>query len=254
MLPLLPPEVSPLFCLALIVTSFCTSALTGAFGLGGGLLMLVVLSLGLPVATVIPIHGIVQLGANSSRAFIQRAHVDWGIVGWFALGSVAGIAAGSAVVVSVPDALVKILLGAFILWSVFGRKLRYAVLSRRLLVTGGVLTSFATMLVGATGPLVAALLASGRLGRHVLVASHAACLIVQHGLKVLVFGLLGFAYAHWAVLLVLMIAAGFCGAYAGSRLLDRLPERWFEIGFKAVMAVACLHLMVSGLREALAVV
>lgn len=246
----LPPDISAAFFVILVLTSFCTSALTGAFGLGGGMLMLVVMSMGLPMATVVPLHGIVQLGSNTSRSFIQRRHIDRSLFLWFALGSLLGVLAGGAVVISIPDALLKILLAVFILWTVFGRKQRLSTLSRRWLVGGGFLTGLASMFVGATGPLVAAVLSAGKLQKHALVATQAASMVAQHGLKVLLFGGLGFAYGSWALLLVLMIGAGYLGVYAGSQLLERLPERYFETGFKTIMVIACMQLLWSALRDA----
>lgn len=246
----LPPDVSPLFFVILVVTSFCTSALTGAFGLGGGMLMLVVMSLGLPMATVVPLHGIVQLGSNTSRSFIQRRFIDRSLFLWFSLGSLLGVLVGGSLVISIPDALLKAVLALFILWTVFGRKRRLSSLSKRWLVGGGFLTGVASMFVGATGPLVAAILSAGKLQKHALVATQAASMVAQHGLKVLLFGGLGFAYGSWALLLVLMIGAGYLGVYAGSQLLERLPERYFERGFKIIMVIACAQLLWSAVQDA----
>ncbi|THT96421.1 sulfite exporter TauE/SafE family protein [Lampropedia puyangensis] len=241
----MPADMSAGFFVLLVVASFFTSALTGAFGLGGGLLMLVVMSMALPMATVVPLHGIVQLGSNTSRSIIQRKHIDKALVAWFAIGAVLGVLAGGAVAVSIPDSFLKITLALFIAWSVFGRKSRFEVFSKSLLIGGGFFTSMAGMLVGATGPIVAALLASGQLAKHTLVATHAACMVVQHGLKILVFGGLGFAFGPWALLLVLMVASGFLGTVVGARLLDNLPERYFRTGFKLVMGLACAQLLYS---------
>lgn len=99
------------------------------------------------------------------------------------------------------------------------------------------------MLVGATGPLVAALLASTGLVKQPLVATHAACMVIQHGLKILVFGTLGFAYAEWGPLIAAMIASGVVGTWVGTRTLDNLPEAMFRLGFKIVMTVASLHMI-----------
>src|SRR5690606_19379730 len=52
-MPFVPAEISHVFAAVLVVTSFLTSALTAAMGLGGGVAMLAVLSLGLPVTSVL---------------------------------------------------------------------------------------------------------------------------------------------------------------------------------------------------------
>src|SRR3546814_1628206 len=102
-----PSEITPVFAAVLVITSFLTSALTAAMGLGGGVAMLAVLSLGLPVTSVLPVHGVVQMGSNSGRVIIQRRHLVAPLLLWFALGSMAGIALGASVVVSIPDTLAK---------------------------------------------------------------------------------------------------------------------------------------------------
>ena len=98
--------------LLLVVASFFTSALTAAFGVGGGVAMLALLGLFVPVAALIPVHGAVQLGSNTGRAWHQRANVRMDIAAPFIAGSVVGAIAGAFLVVQLPDALLKLVLGA----------------------------------------------------------------------------------------------------------------------------------------------
>lgn len=240
-----PSEITSVFATILVIASFLTSALTAAMGLGGGVAMLAVLSVGLPVTSVLPVHGVVQMGSNSGRVIIQRRHVVLPLLLWFALGSLIGVALGASVVVSIPDALAKWALALFILWSIY-RKKPSATAQRHgktYFVVGGAISSFCTMLVGATGPLVAALLAGVGLIKQPLVATHAACMVIQHGMKIVVFGTLGFAYAQWAPLIAAMIASGVVGTWVGTRTLDNLPEATFRLGFKIVMTLVSLHMI-----------
>jgi len=206
------------------------------------------MGLGLPVASLLPVHGIVQLGSNFGRTVIQRAFVNWHLVGWFFIGSVIGIAIGSPIAVMIPDMAAKIALALFILWSVHGKKPKPEHVSRAYFIGGGAVTSIGTMVVGATGPLVASLLAARGLIKQPLIATHATCMVVQHGLKILAFGLLGFAYAQWAPMLAAMIASGVVGTWVGSRLLDDLPETLFRTAFKITMTLLSLQIIWSALR------
>ena len=88
---LIPPELSMLSATGLVALSFFTSMLTAAIGIGGGLLMLTVMVSFLPPIVVLPVHGVIQLGSNSSRMALMRRHVDWRIWGFFAIGSILGI-------------------------------------------------------------------------------------------------------------------------------------------------------------------
>src|SRR5690606_16442647 len=101
----LPPDGLGLAAAAvLVIASFFTSALTAAFGVGGGVAMLALMGLFVPVLALIPVHGAVQLGSNSGRAWRQRIHIRRDIFMPFLAGSLAGAIAGAFFVVQLPDA------------------------------------------------------------------------------------------------------------------------------------------------------
>ncbi|MDY0272282.1 MAG: sulfite exporter TauE/SafE family protein [Advenella sp.] len=239
-----PDEISRTFAIVLIFASFLTSALAAAMGLGGGVALLALMGIGMPVASVLPVHAIVQLGSNLGRTFIQFKYIVWPLVLWFLLGSIVGVAMGGPVVMHIPDTFAKLLLAAFILWSVFGAKIKPASsVSKSYFILGGALTSFASMIVGAAGPMVAALIASKGYTKQTLVATHSVCMVFQHGLKILVFGALGFAFAQWMPMLIAMIASGLAGTYVGTRLLDNLPDHIFRLGFRITMMLLSMQMI-----------
>lgn len=250
---LLPEGVSPGFAAIVVVASGLTSMLTGAFGLGGGIALLALMAQGLPVAALIPVHGVAQLGSNLGRAIVQRGHIAWETIGWFALGSLVGAAIGALTVVALPESWLKTGLALFVLWAALGRK---PTLSARgtagLLLAGGATSSFASMFFGATGPIASAVLATRGLVKQRLVATHAAAMVLQHGFKIGAFGVVGFSYLEWLPLLAAIVAAGFAGTLVGSRLLDDMPDRWFEIGFKVVLTLLALDLARQGITGLLA--
>ncbi len=87
---LLPANVTPAIFLLLVVISFFTSALTAAFGIGGGVAMLGALAGTVPTATVVAVHAVVQLGSNFGRVVIQRHHILWREAAIFTVGSCLG--------------------------------------------------------------------------------------------------------------------------------------------------------------------
>lgn len=240
---LLPTGLSPFVALALVAFSFLTSAFTAAFGIGGGVAMLGALGAAVPPALVIAVHGIVQLGSNVGRAFVQRAFAVWPLVFRFAAGSLAGVGLGAAVFTLLPERVLLGLLGGFILLMAFVPKPKIPGFASAGMIIGGAISTFLTMFVGATGPFVQALLLPLGLDKKKLVATHAVCTALQHGLKVIAFGVLGFSFADWLPLVLLMIAAGFAGTVLGTRLLDRMSERVFSIALKLVLCVVGLDLL-----------
>ncbi|MEX0759478.1 MAG: sulfite exporter TauE/SafE family protein, partial [Tistlia sp.] len=236
-LALLPPDLGPWPFLLLSAVSFFTSGLTAAMGLGGGVALLAVMATLLPPLALIPVHGVVQWGSNAGRAAIQWRHVAWRLVLPFVVGSLVGALVGGQMVIALPGWLLKSVVALFVLYATWAPKLRLGDLKPLAFGVGGALATFLTMFVGATGPFVGALLAPKPLDRLQLVGTFAVCMTLQHGLKILAFGLLGFAFGPWAGLIVAMTATGFLGTLAGTRLLRRLPERTFRTGFKWVMTL-----------------
>lgn len=240
---LVPPGLSPAFAFLLVGISLLTSALTAAVGIGGGLTLLAVMATGMPVAALIPLHGVVQLGSNAGRVVVQRRNVAWIIAGWFLAGSLVGALLGGRFVVTLPDAYLKGAIGLFVLAIVWLPKPPVPVGSARGFAPVGLVTTFLTMFVGATGPFVAAATSRAGLDRHGVVGTTATLMTIQHALKIAVFGLLGFAYLPWAGLLVAMIASGFVGTLIGTALLHRLPERGFVLAFKVLLTLLALDLL-----------
>lgn len=243
-MPLLPPEVGVEAAALLTATSFGTSLISAAFGLGGGVLLLAIMGAVLPAAALIPVHGVVQLGSNAGRAVVMRAHVDRRALPPFLIGSALGAAAGGAVAVDLPPAAIRVGVGLFIVWSLVARP---PALFRRAAGPAGAASSFLSMFFGATGPFVAAFVRALGRERQGTVATHAVFMTAQHLLKTAAFGLFGFAFGPWLALIAAMLAAGFLGTLVGDRLLMRLPERTFRLILNAVLALAAAQLIWAGL-------
>lgn len=230
--------------------SFVSSFITAAFGIGGGAIMLAALAVLLPPAALIPVHGLVQLGSNAGRAAMLVRHVQFGVMGPFAIGATIGIVAGSALLIDLPAEAILITVGIFILYTVYLPPPGF--LQRSAGLAGGV-SSLLTMFVGATGPFIAAFVKSQGYDRITHVATHSAMMTLQHLLKTIAFGLLGFAFSNWAGFITLLIAAGFAGTYAGRHVLARLDEARFKQILSAILTVIALKLIwdgVTGLMEA----
>ena len=235
----------------LILASGVTSFIAAAFGLGGGILLLAIMGSLMPVATMIPVHGVVQLGSNAGRAAMMLKNVDTGILLPFFIGSLIGGAIGSVVVIRMPPELLQIGLGAFVLWSIWGRL--PALASGRSAMAGmGLVSTFLTMFFGATGVFVASVIRTLGFDRLTFVASHATCMTLQHGIKVIAFGLLGFAFGDYAPLMLSMIASGLLGTFAGRYVLTRTPDERFQVilnGLLTLMAIRLLWQGVSALYQ-----
>lgn len=244
---LLPPGLGLKTALLLILTSGATSFLTAAVGIGGGAVLLAVMAQVMPTAALIPVHGVVQLGSNAGRLVALRKYAQTSMMLPFLAGSIAGAALGGSVAVSLPAWAVQGGLSCFILLSVWGARLglRRGHLGGKGLVVGGAISTFLTMLFGATGPFVSTLLRARALERMAQVATLSLLMVVQNSLKLIVFAVLGFAFAPWLPLMVAMIVLGFGGTLLGRTLLLRTGDGRFFLMLDVLLTLLALRLLVQ---------
>lgn len=232
--------------LTLITVSFVGSFITVAFGIGGGQVMLAVFATLLPVAAIIPVHGLVQLGSNVGRSALTFRHLERGVVVLFAIGALMGVGLGMLFFVQLDPSAIQIGVGLFILWSIL---MRPPAFMRRSAGIAGAISSFLTMFFGATGPFVAAFVKSLQLDKMGHTATHATLMTIQHTLKTIAFGFLGFAFSLWAGLVGLLILAGFAGTIIGRRVLMKVDEKRFRLVLNGILTLLAIRLIYAGTTE-----
>lgn len=222
--------------------SFLGSFIAASLGLGGGMLVLAVMALALPPTVLIPVHGVVQFGSNLGRAILMARSVLYAVVPAFLIGSVVGAALGARLIIALPIWLLLAVLGLFVLYGTWSPGFRSSQPGpAKFLAVGGV-SSFVTMFVGATGPLIAPFVSAACGDRRQVVSTHAMLMSIQHGIKVVAFGVLGFAFGPYVPLLVGLLGFGFLGTYAGGLVLNKLPERVFRLGLRLILTLLAFRL------------
>lgn len=241
--------MEPLTLGLLIVVAFLTSILSAIVGFAGGIVLLAALLLFIEPLVAIPLHAVVQLVSNGSRTYIQRSHIDWSIVSRFALPLVPTGFIGLWILQSLSPALARALIGAFVLLATWAPQLlllgthpENVAREKRFLALGAVVGAV-NVTVGATGPLIAPFFLNLGLDRHAIIGTKAACQAISHLVKIGVFGVVGFAFADWALPLLLLCGAVVAGTWFGSRILGRVSERVFLILYRSVITVVALRLV-----------
>ena len=246
---LLPPAMPLLDAGLLVAASLVTSFISAAFGIGGGFTLIALLALLLPPAALIPVHGIVQFGSNAGRVGIMLKDVVWRPVLPFVIGTVIGAGLGAMVVVQLPPWAVQLALGIFIIWAVFAK---LPPIQQRYILLGGVVSSFLTMFFGATGNFIAAMVKSMSLEPVPHVATHSLMMTFQHFVKVLIFGLIGFQFGPYMILIIGMLISGFIGTVIGSRFLTKAGGRYFKPVLNTILFLAATRLIWAGVEGLLA--
>ncbi len=234
----------------LTALAFVTAVMGTAAGLGGGVLLLGVMATVFPPAALIPLHGVIQLGSNVSRVTLMHRYVLWSAIGAAAIGALLGAVVGGELVVSLPTALLEAVLGGFLLYVCWAPRVTAGAPTRRRFFVLGAVGTVISMFVGATGSLLSPFVAGVSDDRRAFVATLAAMMIMVHGLKVVTFGVLGFAFAAYVPLLAAMIAAGYFGNWAGKHVLDRMPERLFRRIFQLALTALALRLLFAAASKA----
>lgn len=247
LLSALHPGLAPGAVAALLALSLLGTFISAAFGAGGGALLLLGMTLWLPAAVAVPVHGCIQLGANVGRAGVTLPHVRWPMVAAFAGGAALGAAAGSQVLVGLPGGWLEVILGGFLLYSLWGRLPVPARGSPGVVASVGAVTTALTLFVGATGPVVAAYLRALALHRLHYLGTFSACMTLQHGLKMVAFVWAGFAFGDYLAFIAAMIGVGFLGTLLGRAVITRLPEALFRRILRLLLTVLSLRLLASGL-------
>jgi uncharacterized protein len=245
--------VAPLdltYWLELGAVAVVTSVVSGVMGMAGGMLLLAVMLLRLEPAVAIPVHGIVQMVSNGSRAFFLRRQVKWRAVWRFAWPLLPAGALGIWLLAYVPANGSRIAIGAFVLASTWLKRffsIGKGSAAERALPFGGALVGFFSTLVGATGPLLGPFILALDLGSQSTIATMAASQIFQHASKVALFGLRGFDIAGYLLPCLLLCVCAVAGSAIGTRLLDHIPEKSFKITVRIVLTALALHQLWQGI-------
>ena len=239
----LPSLVSQSDAIIMITASLATSFLTAAFGIGGGAALLALLALLLPPVALIPVHSFVQFGSNVGRLLIMIFNVDWKPFVPFCIGTIIGCFIAGTFVIQLPPFVIQLAVGIFILWIVFAQMPAIPI---KFVFLAGVISSFASMFIGATGTFVAAVVKTMKLQPVQHVATHSALATFQHFVKSFVFGFVGFNFSEYLILICGMIVSGFVGTVLGRKVLTNFSAGYFKPALNVIFVAIALKLLWDG--------
>jgi uncharacterized protein len=217
-----PPGMEAVISLS--AASFLTSLLTAAVGIGGGLGLLSVMPSFMPMAAVVPLHGITQFVSNGSRFVFDYRHADLRLLPAYLGGACLGGAAGYFFIGRISDLYLSAALGGFILlctWTGLVKKLGRLLTS---FFSIAFIQTFLSLFVASVGLISQPVLIKQGLSKNRVIVTHAMQMSVLHGLKVFVFVVAGFPFLGYWKIAVVMIAASAAGSYFGGFFRDRIPE------------------------------
>jgi uncharacterized membrane protein YfcA len=239
--------MSPTDIAFLAGAAFFTSALTAVVGAGGGTALIAIMLQVMPPVAAIPVHGAVQLASNIWRVILLRDRLVWPIIWRFALLMPAGVGLGLALFQGLPTEAVQMLIGFFVLLSLFTRQMKRfhdRDLPLWAFVPVGFVTGALNMVVGVIAPILGVLVIRRDLTKEQVVGTLGVFGVVGNLLKVAGFTMVGFSFAAYGSTILWMIPAALVGTTVGQVALGRMEERHFLPIFRLVLAALALKLIV----------
>lgn len=243
---------------ALLVAAFATALLSSVFGMAGGLVLMGVLALILPVQAAFVTHGVLQLAANGGRAFLQRSHIRWAVLEAYAVGALGASGLVLLLAFTPSKGLLYLALGLTpLLTWLPGERLRLDAERPLHAVLAGLSVTGLNLTAGVAGPLLDIFFVRTTMSRHAVVATKAATQVLAHLAKTLVYGAALFQAGGegmpplWVFALALPLS--FAGTRAGGLILDRMSDdgfrrwtRWIVTGIGAFYLLEAGRLMLTG--------
>lgn len=237
------------------VAALLTSILSAVAGLGGGVILLLVITQFVAPTTAIPIQGAIQLVSNGSRAMLLRSTVSWPVVGWASIMVVPASFLGVAVATSLPEDVVRLALATFVLilaWrpqllKARGAAQRAADQARPMLVGIGAVSGFLNTTVGASGPVTSPFVKAVTVSHKAFVATAATMQVLAHVAKLVAFSAQGWSITDHLAMIAVGVAGVVVGSWIGTRLLDRVSEARLDLLFKVVLTALAVRIIITAL-------
>ncbi len=181
--------MAPLTILMLLGLMVGTSLLSGIFGMAGGLVLIGVLILLLPLPEAMALHAVTQMASNGWRGALWLQHIRWRIVAAYVGGCVVAITLWSLVrfVPGKPLALIALGISPFLL-HLLPARMKPDAESPVQGAAYGVASMSLMLVTGVAGPLLDSFFLGGKLDRRGIIATKAGCQLFGHALKLVYFG------------------------------------------------------------------
>jgi uncharacterized membrane protein YfcA len=241
-------------CLTMVATAF----LSGIFGMAGGLVLIGVLLVILPVPEAMMLHGVTQMASNGWRGLLWIRHVRWGAIVAYLAGCAAALLLWS-LWRYVPSKAVALLMlgGAPFLVRLVPPRFRPDPES---IVQGtlyGAVCMTLLLLTGVAGPLLDSFFLGGKFDRREIIATKAVCQIFGHAAKLVYFGaMIDQAATVDPLVAGLAIAASMLGTSLAAKVLERISDAQFRAWSNRIItaisgyfvAYGCYVLVVTGVH------
>jgi len=227
------------FSLAIGAAVIVTSIISGIFGMAGGLVLMLILGLVVPVQSAMVLHGTTQFFSNGWRAILWRRWIDWKIIALYGMGALPAII-GPLFFAYVPDKPVMLISLGIVPYIAAMLPTRWALDATKPVhaVACGFFVAGLQLIAGVAGPLLDTFFVRTQLDRRAVVATKAATQAISHTLKVGYYGLLmSQAPALGTDVYAAAIIAAVVGTTLAGSVLEKMSNENFRRWTKTIVLV-----------------
>lgn len=231
-------------------TILLTSMLSGVLGMGGGMLLMGVLTLLLPTGVAMTLHGLAQLTANGSRTLLHIKHVEWRILPFYSLGALGAFLLFYVWKFFPESWLVYLLMGSMPWFALFGKRFMVLDIEKPAhAVFCGFLVCLLQLASGVSGPALDIFYLHTRMSRHRIVASKALTQTLGHALKIFYYGPLMASSEFSQGQAITVAALALTGTIMGGKLLDQANDENFQRWSRRFILLIGTVYLLMGIRE-----
>lgn len=214
-----------------LTIGFVASAVTTVTSIGTGMIIYGVLSFFFDLKTIIPLVAPAQILAASTRCWLFRRYIHWGLAGYFFVGVIPGIYGGIWLFHVMSESVLRRVLGVFLLSFAAYEFLRPKEGSltphRAWLPLWGLCAGMLQGSIGIAGPLLAVVFLRYGLLKEELVAVIALFFLFGNTQRTLLYWWQGYLVGESLLLAAVLGLAMFVGVYAGRVILPHVSRERF---------------------------
>ena len=227
----------------IVLGSFFSSLISAAFAVGGGFIMIAILSGVLPITVAVPLHSWMMLGLSLGRFWYFRREICRHIAGPFLLGAAIGVVTGGRLYFDLSEFLLSLIIGLLILAAVWmPQQLQWGTRFPVPFFWVGIVHAFLSTLFS-FGGLYQPLMLRAALSKLQIVGTLTAGLLCMNLFKIGAYSYYGFDYSPYYSVILAAILAAVPGAFLGKKLLHHIPEDRFRLIFSLIMTCCALRLL-----------
>ena len=240
--------MTPLMIAALGALMVATAFLSGLFGMAGGMILIGVLLILMPLPTAMVLHAITQMASNGWRAVLWRAHINWRPVFVYFLGCAIALSIWS-LIRYVPDKPIALLMLGI---TPFMARMTPASIkpNPESVWQGAVYGSICMglmLMTGVIGPLLDTYFLGGNMDRRGIIATKATCQVASHFTKLIYFGgIIDQAATLDPLLALIAIAASMVGTTLSRRVLEAMSDQQFRRWANRLITTVASYYMLYG--------